>query len=73
MIWEKGMKIFAERLKSLRLEEGLSLRELSDVVKINKDILSRCERGVRQPNGDELVRLATFFKVTTDYLLGLED
>lgn len=35
------MKIFAERLKSLRLEEGLSLRKLSDVVKINKDILSR--------------------------------
>ena len=67
------MNIFAERLKSLREEEKLSLRDLEKKIGINKDILSRCERGVRSPNGEELIKLANFFRVSTDYLLGLED
>ncbi len=67
------MSVFGERLKELRLEENLTLRQLSLKTNINKDSLSRCERGERLPNLDEIVILAKFFKVSADYLCGLED
>ncbi len=67
------MEKYAKRLKSLREEEGLSIRELSAKTNINKDKLNRCERGVSQPNLKEIIILAEFYGVSTDYICGLKD
>ncbi len=64
---------FAERLKELRLEKGISLVALSKEVKFSDATLSRWENGISDVSGAGLVALAKFFGVTTDYLLGLED
>ena len=67
------MKIFAERLKELRQEKGLSIQALAREVKIGSSSLCRWENCQADIKGDQLITLAKFFRVTTDYLLGLED
>ena len=67
------MDIFAQRLKELRLENNLSLRKLAKELLIDDTTIGRWEKQVRVPNIIELKKIAIFFKVTTDYLLGLEN
>ena len=67
------MKIFAERLKELRIEKGLSLKQLAKEINVTDIAISRWERELRLPNIENLTNLAKFFSVTTDYLVGLED
>lgn len=67
------MKIFAERLKDLRQEENLSTTKLGARIGVSANTISRWERELRIPNIENLVELAKFFRVSTDYLCGLED
>lgn len=67
------MKEFAERLKDLRLEKGLSQRQLGKLVNISHVAIARWENESRIPNAETVVMFAKFFSVTTDYLLGLTD
>lgn len=67
------MKIFAERLKELRTENKLSTTELGLAIGVTSMTISRWERLLRIPNIENLVALAKYFKVSTDYLCGLED
>ena len=64
---------FGERLKELRTEEGYSLSDLSKKVGIPQSSLSRWENGKADIVSFNLIKLAKYFKVSTDYLLGLED
>ena len=66
-------KIFAERLKELRLEKGLSIQSLSKQVDIGVASICRWENCQADVKGEQLYTLAKFFDVTSDYLLGLED
>ena len=67
------MEVFAERLKDLRLEKGLSIRQLAKKVDLSPMAISHWENCSRTPSADALIILSKFFGVTTDYLLGLED
>lgn len=63
----------ASRLKELREEKGLSLQALSKIVGISDSSLGRWERDENDITGDNLIILANFFGVSTDYLLGRVD
>lgn len=67
------MKIFGERLKELRTEKGLSILDLSKQIKISNATICRWENNTNDIKGEQLIVLAKFFNVSTDYLLGLED
>lgn len=67
------MKIFAERLKYLRLEKELSQRQLAKLLNINYTSIQRWESEMRIPNAEAIVLLAKYFNVSADYLLGLTD
>lgn len=67
------MKIFAERIKELREERKLTMSQLAKELGIRQSTISRWERGERLPNLDAIIALAKFFKLSTDYLCGLED
>ena len=67
------MKIFAERLKELREEKGLSFKQLSKLTQIGSSSLCRWENCQADVKGSQLVILAKFFKVSIDYLMGLEN
>ncbi len=67
------MKVFAERLKELREENGLSQVQLAKQINVSSVAISRWERRERIPNIENLYYIANFFKVSADYLIGLED
>ena len=67
------MKIFAERLKELRIEKGLSIKALADEIKISSSSICRWENNQADVNGTALVTLCKYFGVSADYLLGIED
>lgn len=67
------MIIFKERLKEPRIEKKLSQAELAKALKVSQRSISSWETGFRQPDFATLERIAVFFDVTTDYLLGLEN
>lgn len=58
-----------ERLRLLRTEKKLSLRELGEQLNLSFVTIGQYERGERQPDNDILVKLADFFEVSIDYLL----
>ena len=53
----------AEKLKKLRKERGLTLRELEREVGISRAYLNEIERGVREPTLRVLRKLTSFYKV----------
>jgi transcriptional regulator with XRE-family HTH domain len=67
------MKIFAERLKDLRRENGLSMAALAKTVEVSTSAIKQWEKQERIPNAKAVLDLARFFGVSTDYLLGAED
>ena len=64
---------FALWLKELRQERGIGQIELAKKLEVSKGIISLWENGLREPNIYSLIKLAKFFCVTIDYLVGLED
>ena len=67
------MQIFQERLKELRIASNLSARELANKIGVSFVAMYKWEKGERMPNLENLVALAKYFKVSIDYLCGLED
>ncbi len=67
------LEIFCKRLKELREENNLSYRQLSKILQVTDMAVARWERGQRLPNIGVLIKLALYFNVSTDYLLGLEN
>lgn len=61
------------RLKKLRNELNLTQRELSEKLNVSKGSIAMYETGKRSPDNDFLSKLADFFDVSTDYLLGRTD
>lgn len=64
---------FADRLKSLRKESGLTQDEFSKQTGIGRSAVGMYEAGKRAPNYETLSKVARFYHVSTDYLLGRTD
>lgn len=64
---------FGEILRSLRKQSGLTQSELGRRVGLSKAVVSKYENGMGYPTFDTLIRIAKFFCVTTDYMLGVEN
>ena len=59
-------------IKELRQKRGITQEEFSEALRVSVQTISRWENGVNAPDLSMLPQLAVYFKVTTDYLLGLE-
>ena len=64
---------FGKRLKKLRLQNNLSQAQLADRLGLTKSVISAYENSVRMPSYEVLISISRIFKVTTDYLLGVEN
>lgn len=62
-----------ERLKKMREEKGLTQEELGKIINVSKPSISRYEAGTNEPNNETLKKLANFFDVSLDYLMGYSD
>ncbi|MCD3194207.1 helix-turn-helix transcriptional regulator [Clostridium botulinum C] len=67
------MATFGERLKQLRTDKNLTLDELKDYLNTTKASLSRYENNKREPKIDFANKVASFFNVSLDYILGATD
>lgn len=65
--------ILGDRLRKLRERKGLNQKELAARLKIPNQNVSNYERGFRQPDYETLQKLADYFEVSIDYLLGRTD
>ncbi|MGN1222029.1 MAG: helix-turn-helix domain-containing protein [Christensenellales bacterium] len=67
------MSSFCENLKNLRKEKGIGQIELAKALQVSKGIISLWENGQREPSMSSIIKLAKFFDVSADYLIGLND
>lgn len=59
------------RLRELREEKGFSLKKLGEEVDMSASVLGNYERGDRNPKVDIWEKLATYFDVSTSYIMGI--
>lgn len=62
-----------DTLKRLRSERKLTLKQMGQILGVSHMTYQRYEKGDCDVSTDMLIKLAKFYHVTTDYLLGLEE
>lgn len=67
------VNIFADRLKDLRRQFKIGQNELASKLQLSNASISYWENGKQEPSASALYKLAVFFGVSVDYLLGLEN
>ena len=62
--------MFSQRLKALRKERGLTQQSLADFLEVRRSTYGEYERGKIMPPYDKIQKLANYFNVSVDYLMG---
>lgn len=62
-----------ENIKRLRMANNITQVELATDLGVSKQCVSNWENDYIQPSIEMLIKLAEYFKVSTDFLLGLND
>ena len=65
--------MLGNRIKALREELGLKQEELANKMSVSPSSIGMYETNKREPNNELILKLAQFFNVSTDYLLGKID
>ena len=60
-------------LRKIRKEKGISQLKLALDLNTNQNTISRYETGEREPGINELIKIADYFNVSIDYLVGRTD
>lgn len=64
---------FGERLAKLRKENKITQKELAMKLGVSRGTIGMYEIGQRDPDTETISKIADFFDVSTDYLLGRTD
>lgn len=67
------MVTFGNRLKELREERGLSLKQLSEQIQVSDAAICKWENNISEPKLTYIIRLAQFFCISLDELTGQDD
>lgn len=62
-----------QRLKGLRLEKKVTQKTIADAIGVAPRNIQNFEYGTARPKLDNVIRLADFFNVSLDYLVGRSD
>lgn len=65
--------MLSEKLVELRIQKGLTQYDVANLLNMPRSTYAQYELGRREPDNETLVRIATLFNCTTDYLLGRSD
>ena len=69
---EKKIKYYP-RLRELRVSAGMNQTEIADILDMQQNQYSRYERGERELPMHLFVKLAVYYKVSLDYMVGISD
>lgn len=64
---------FKDRLRELRLANGLSQMQLANKLNISQSAIAKWELGKTEPTASAIILIAKYFHETTDYILGVSD
>lgn len=67
------MDNLGDRLKKIRIDNELTIRELADKISISKSNISNYEQNKSTPAANIIVRYSELFKLTTDWILKGEE
>ena len=62
--------MLAQRLKQLRTDKGINQIQLAEEMSVTQGTVGKWETGKRVPDAQMLRKLAAYFDITVDYLLG---
>ncbi len=63
---------FGERLSELLKAENVSQKDFAEAICVSQSIVCDWLKGRVQPTADNIINSAEFFKVTTDFILGID-
>ena len=61
------------KLRELRQEKNITQKELSEAISVSRSQITKWEIGMLEPNIEMLNKLADYFDVSIDYLVGRKD
>ena len=67
------MKTYVERIRELREDKDLKQKDIAEFLKTTQQVYSRYEMGITEIPVRHIISLAKFYKVSTDYILGMSD
>ena len=67
---ERYKSAFPDRLRTLMHEKGITQQELANSIDKSRPVVGSYANGIASPDLDTLVKIARYFGVSTDYLLG---
>ena len=70
---ENTRKIIGRRINELLAINDVKQKELVAHLSVSDNIVSYFVKGARVPNTEQIIKIANFFNVSSDYLLGLTD
>lgn len=65
--------MFGSRIQALRRSSHLKQDQLAEKIGVSTSAIGMYEQGRREPSYEVLIKIATYFGVTTDYLIGIND
>ncbi|MBR5388654.1 MAG: helix-turn-helix transcriptional regulator [Clostridia bacterium] len=63
----------AQKIKEIRVENKLTQSAFGKSISVSQDTVSLWEKGKSLPNTEFIIEICKKYKVSADYLLGLED
>lgn len=67
------MSTFPERLIEIRKQYNLTQKQIADGINVKESQYQKYEYGYNKPRYDVIIKLCSYFNVSSDYLLGLSD
>ena len=67
------MSVFPDKLKECRKNQNKTQKDVASYLGISERGYQNYEIGKREPNHETTIKLADYFEVSTDYLLGRSD
>ena len=68
-----GSKMVADRIKDLREQKNMTQAELAKQLGITRSSVNAWEMGISVPSTQYIVEISSLFKVSSDYLLGIDN
>ena len=67
------LRIFGLKLKELRKDSGFKQADLAIIFGVSKTTICQWETSKQEPSLEDIVKMAKFFKVSSDFLLGIDE
>lgn len=65
--------MYFKRIEDLRIDNDLTQQEIANILKCQREVYRRYEKGTRTIPIDFLIQLAKYYHVSIDYIVGLTD